>query len=157
MPAAGPVRAGPRRQAGFTLIELMVVLVVAGVLLSLVSLSGSGSAERALRFEAERVAQLLALAREEAQVLGTPIRFQIDAERYRFLVRQDRQWRLSTDPDLRERFWEQPTRVRIDRADGRAEIEFGRDAVDIPFALRLSRDSTSVTIAANGLGAFAVQ
>lgn len=144
-------------QRGFTLIELMVVLVVAGVLLSLVSLSGGGNAERALRFEAERVAQLLSLAREEAQVLGTPIRCQIDAERYRFIVRQDREWRLSSDPDLRERRWEQPTRVRIERADGRAEIEFGRDAVDIPFALRLSRDAVTVTIAANGLGAFAVE
>ena len=152
------MRAGrPRRAGGFTLIELMVVLVVAGVLLSLVSLSGGGNAERALRYEAERVAQLLALAREEAQVLGTPIRFEANSERYRFLVRQDRQWRLIDDQDLRERQWEQPTRVRIERADGRAEIEFGRDAVDIPFTLRLSRETSAVAIAANGLGAFAVQ
>ena len=148
---------GARRAGGFTLIELMVVLVVAGVLLSLVSLSGGGNAERALRYEAERVAQLLALAREEAQVLGTPIRFEANSDRYRFLVRQDRQWRLADDADLRERRWEQPTQVRIERPDGRAEIEFGRDAVDIPFRLRLLRETSAVAIAANGLGAFAVE
>lgn len=147
----------PDRQRGFTLIELLVVVVVAGVILSMVSLSGGGNAERALRYEAERVAQLMALAREEAQVLGAPIRFEADAHRYRFLIRQNREWRPSPDPDLRERLWEQPTQVRLQRADGRNEIEFGRDSVDIPFTLRLARETAAVTIAANGLGAFAVE
>ena len=50
-----------------------------------------------------------------------------------------------------------PGAVRIERADGRPEIEFGRDAVDIPFALRLARETATVTIAANGLGAFVVE
>lgn len=145
------------RQRGFTLIELLVVVVVAGVILSMVSLTGGGNAERALRYEAERVAALMSLAREEAQVLGTPIRFEADAQRYRFLVRQDREWRPSPDPDLRERLWEQPTRVRLERADGRTEIEFGRDSVDIPFVLRLARDHSAAAIAANGLGAFVVE
>ena len=145
------------RQRGFTLIELLVVVVVAGVILSMVSLTGGGNAERALRYEAERVAALMSLAREEAQVLGTPIRFEADAQRYRFLVRQDREWRPSPDPDLRERLWEQPTRVRLERADGRTEIEFGRDSVDIPFVLRLVRDHSAAAIAANGLGAFVVE
>jgi general secretion pathway protein H len=154
------MRASRGRRAaarGFTLIELLVTIVVAGVILSMLSLGGTGAAERALRFEAERVAQLLSLAREEAQVLGAPIRFEVDSARYRFVIRQDREWRPITDPDLRERAWERPTRVRIERADGRPLVEFGRDAVDIPFVLRLSRDADTVTIAANGLGAFELQ
>lgn len=151
------MRAARPGQGGFTLIELLVAVVVAGVILSMVSLSGAGNAERALRFEAERLAQLLSLAREEAQVQGVAIRFEADAQRYRFLAHQDRQWRPVDDPDLRERLWEQPTRVRVERADGRTEVEFGRDAVDIPFVVRLAREAAVVSVAANGLGAFAVQ
>lgn len=102
------MRHGRGRRAaarGFTLIELLVTIVVAGVILSMLSLGGTGAAERALRFEAERFAQLLSLGREEAQVLCAPIRFEVDSARYRFLIRQDLEWRLIPDPDLRERAW----------------------------------------------------
>ena len=145
------------RESGFTLLELLVAMVIAGVLIGIVSLS-IGGFDRSLRFEAERLAQLLVLAREEAQVRGAPIRFQADDERYGFFVWRERRWQpLLDDRDLRERSWEQPTRLRVERADGRREVEFGRDQIDTPFVLRLNRGESSAAILATGLGVFEVR
>ena len=141
---------------GFTLLELLVAIVVAGVMVGIVSLS-IGGFDRSLRFEAERLGQLLALAREEAQLRGAPIRFEADDESYRFSIRRERRWRpLDDDRDLRERRWERPTELGIERADGRRVVEFGVDQVEAPFVLRLRRNGQEVAIAADGLGSFEV-
>ncbi|MFT4101075.1 MAG: GspH/FimT family pseudopilin [Burkholderiaceae bacterium] len=148
----------PGRVRGFTLIELMVVLVVIGVALAMVSVNGLPGSREGLRFETERLAQLLVLAREEAQVRGAPIRLDIDDRRYRFLVLRNREWQpLLDDAMLRERLWEASTRVGLNRVDGRPTIEFGREAVDSPFVLSLARDTAQHAILANGLGTFEVQ
>ncbi len=150
-------RVGPRAR-GFTLIELLVVMVIAGIALTMVTVNGLPGSQRGLRFEAERLAQLLWLAREEAQVRGTPLRLQADDAGYRFLVLRERQWRpLLDDPDLRARAWDEPTRVVVRRPDGQRVVEFGRDAVDPPFTLQLARESASVAILANGIGLFEVR
>jgi len=153
----GPALGARLRQTGFTLLELLVAMVIAGVLIGIASLS-IGGFDRGLHFEAERLAQLLVLAREEAQVRGAPIRFEADDERYGFFVWRERRWQpLLDDRDLRERSWDEPTRLSVERADGRREIEFGRDQVDTPFVLHLTRRDLHAAIAANGLGAFEVR
>lgn len=151
---ASPAAAGQR---GFTLIELLVALMVAAVIVAMVTLSGAPNPERALRFDAERLAQLLSLAREEAQVRGAPIRFESDDTGFRFLVFRGRQWRpITDDGDLRARPWEVETRLVVERADGRRTLDFGRDLVEPPYRVRMLRQGATVTIVANGLGAFEV-
>ena len=146
-----------RRVAGFTLIELMVAILIAGILMTVVGLSVRGS-DRSLQFEADRVGQLLALAREEALVRGARIRFEADAGGYRFIIRRSGRWvPILDDRDLRAREWAGPTNVSLQRADGRQVIEFGRDAVDSPFVLVLGRDGREHRILANGLGHFEVR
>ena len=146
------------RSTGFTLIEIMVVLVIGSIMAAVVAFSAVPSPGRALRFEADRLTQLLALAREEAQVRGRSIRFEASTESYRFLALLDRQWQpIPNEPDLRERAWDQPTTLKLERRDGREFIEFGRDSVDAPFVMRLERDGAKVAIAANGLGSFVVE
>ena len=147
-----------RQQRGFTLIEILVVLVVIGIAMAMVAINGMPGARDGLRFETERLAQLLSLAREEAQVRGAPIRLEADETRYRFAILRDRQWQpLLDDADLRERIWQAPTVVRVERPDGRRVVEFGRDSVDVPFSVRLQREGATVAILANGLGTFEVQ
>lgn len=149
----------PRRlHRGFTLIELLVVMTVIGIALAMVTITGLPGAREGLRFETERLAQLLSLAREEAQVRGAPIRLEADERRYRFAILRNNQWQpVLDDQDLRERPWDAPTQVRVLRPDGRRDIEFGRDAVDVPFRIALFREGAESAIEANGLGAFEVR
>lgn len=145
------------RDSGFTLIELLVAVLVAGVIAGIVSLSVGGF-DRSLHFEAQRLAQLLILAREEAQLRGAPIRLEADEDAYGFAIWRERRWQpLADDRDLRRRAWEQPTRLVVERSDGQRTVEFGRDHVDTPFVLRLRRAGADATIAANGLGGFEVR
>jgi general secretion pathway protein H len=119
------------RTAGFTLIELMVVLMVIGVVAGMVTMSAAPSPQRELRADADRLAQLLSLAREEAQVRGAPIRFEADGSGFRFVVFRDREWRpITDDRDLRPRPWASETRVAVDRPDGRRVLEFAFEVVD---------------------------
>jgi general secretion pathway protein H len=157
-------RAARRRQArgglrarGFTLIELLVAMIIAAVIVSMVAISGSPSAARGLETDADRLAQLLALAREEAQIRGAPIRFESDGNIYRFVIFKDSEWRvIDDDTYLRPRRWDVQTDIQVRRADGARYLEFGRDLVEAPYVVRLLRDDMIAEIAANGLGSFEV-
>lgn len=162
-----PAARSPR---GFTLIEMMVVLVIIGVAAAMISITGMPGSREGLRYEAERLSHLLLLAREEAQIRGARIRLEIDDVRYRFWIRQQGEWRpILDDGDLRERRWDAPTRVGVQRpgqlaeqtrdraAEGLNAIEFGRASVDSPFTIALTRGGDSIHILGNGLGAFEVQ
>lgn len=149
---------GDRRARGFTLIEMMVVVLIIGIAMAMVSINGLPGSREGLRFETERVSHLLLLAREEAQIRGAAIRFDVDDSRYRFLILKQGEWLpILDDPDLRERRWSSPTRVSIARIDGRSTIEFGRAMVDSPFTISLLRDNVTLQVFGNGLGAFEVR
>jgi general secretion pathway protein H len=60
---------------GFTLIEMLVVLVVMGILIGLVTVNALPDDRGLLRVEAERLAQLLTLAAEESRLTGKSIRW----------------------------------------------------------------------------------
>ena len=149
--------AGSRRSAGFTLIELLVALIIAAVIVSMVAISGTTNPARELETDADRLAQLLALAREEAQVRGAPIRFETDGIDYQFVVYRDSEWRvIDDDTYLRPRRWDEQTDVLVRRADGARFLEFGRDLVEAPYVVRLIRGDLVAEISANGLGTFEV-
>ena len=150
-------------QRGFTLLELLVVLVIVGIMLGFVTLNAMPSQRQALQNEAQRIALLLQLARDEAIVRNRPVAFEVDQYRYRFWIRNENNvWQLIEKDDmLREReFKRAPVNLAIDPPmmdqNNMLRIVFGREPVDKPFVLSLSLGESSVAISADGIGNFTV-
>ena len=90
-----------RAVCGFTLVEMLVVLMIMGIFLGLVSVNIAPSERDVLRVEAERLAQVLDLAAEEARTTGKSIAWTAEDSGYRFWRRgSDSQWSEIRDSDL---------------------------------------------------------
>jgi general secretion pathway protein H len=163
-----------KRAQGFTLIEVLVVLLVVGIAMAGIGLATGGFRQRDLEFEADRLAQLFSMAREEAQVRGRPIRLVADEKGYKFEALQDNEWApIRGDDILRERAWDSLTDIKIVTPDrpnaSRASdpgnvfreptksIQFGREQLDLPFTMSLVRDVSTVVITGDGMGRFKVE
>ena len=153
----------PKRAAGFTLVEVMVVMVIIGITLGLVSLNAMPSQRQNLEGEAKRIALLLQLARDEAIVRNRPVAFEADSQGYRFLVRNEAQWdQITRDDLLRGRpFKSSPVVLVLDPASAGSSnplrITFGREPVDKAFILTLASGDDAVAIRADGVGHFTVE
>ncbi|MCG2585857.1 GspH/FimT family pseudopilin [Massilia sp. TS11] len=151
----------PARLAGFTLVELLVVMVILGATLGMVSYRITASAKQALHNEAQRIALLLQTARDEAIVRNRQIAFEAGSEGYAFGVRKEDGWEtLQRDELLHPRqFQHRPLVLTLDPPSPRGEVRivFGREPVDKPFRLRLADGEDSVLLRADGIGHFEVQ
>ena len=150
-------------QRGFTLLELLVVMVIAGITLGLVSLNALPSERQVLEQEAQRISLLLQLARDEAILRNVPVAFEADGERYRFLIRNASVWEPVTRDDmLRERdFKRAPMALSISPAlpgpPMPLRLVFGREPVDKPFLMTMVYGDASVSIRADGIGHYVVE
>ena len=158
-----PATRALRKVSGFTLVELLVVMVIVGVTLGLASLNAIPSPRQDLQNEAQRIALLLQLARDEAIVRNRLVAFEANPERYRFIVRNETSWDPVTQDDLlRERtFKNAPLQLLLEPSPTGGtnvlRITFGREPVDKPFVLTLAKGADSVAIRADGVGHFTVE
>ena len=138
-------------------------MVIVGITLGAVSFNAMPSERQVLQNDAQRIALLLQLARDEAIVRNRPIAFEAEADRYRFFQFEEKKWQvLKQDDLLREReFKHSPVLFTLSPPSaGHAvplRIIFGREPVGIPFVLTLLAGEVQVSIRADGIGHFVVE
>lgn len=125
-----------RRCAGFTLLELMIVIVLIGVLLGLVSFASGLNPARQARQEAGAVAQVIQQLRDRAVLEEREYGLRLSVEGYRVMRHEIRGW----EPVAGLHRWPANVRARL-KQDGYSLI-LGADEGP-PQLLMLSSDETS--------------
>jgi general secretion pathway protein H len=134
------------RARGFTLLEILVVIVIVGVIISVATISvGVLGRDREMQDQAERVWAVLQQAKEECELQGFDVGLRVGTASYDFLrfdARQQRWLPISNDdlmsarslpPGLRMRLWLEGREVILaERPDtqGQSESEEEADAPD---------------------------
>jgi len=88
--------------AGFTLLEILVVVVIIGVVASTLVMSVGGMRLDRGKDEARRFAALVRLAGQEAMLRSRELAVELFADGYRFLVYDQQQWQPLDDEGLAE-------------------------------------------------------
>lgn len=152
-------RQNPQHAAGFTLIEILVVLVIIGIIVTLAAVRFGGNDVDTLQREAERLSLLLETARDEAIASGASLGFSPAAHNYRF-VKQDAtaHWLALEDNEvLRPRplpevvSLENP-RVNLQPLASDGYIVFAPSGVNAPFTLTLRAGDATRQLSADALG-----
>ena len=157
---ASMITAGALRGSrGFTLIEMLVVLLIMGLFVGLVSIIARPDDRALLRVEAERLAQLLELAAAESRLTGKSIAWTADAPGYRFWrFREDAGWTQIRDSDsLRARSLPQGVtisglRVENMRPQGAMRLEFTPYGPTFSFNVEMSLGAERYAVAASPIG-----
>ena len=100
----GGARLTKKRAAGFTLLELMAVILIIGIIVSFASLSIGQNTSRIVQEEVERLHGLIQLAGEEAVLQRRELALEFDRDSYQFLEMGSEGWQpIEEDKMLRKR------------------------------------------------------
>lgn len=123
------------------MIELMVVLVIVGVLISFVGLSvGGDNRGEQLQREAQRIAALLKMASEEAVMRSEEFAIRFNDSEYEFMILRDGQWLPVADD----------TQLRLRRLPVGIEMELELDDNLPPGLLQEDADLPQVFLLSSG-------
>jgi general secretion pathway protein H len=144
---------------GFTLLEMLVVLVVASIMLSVATLSLMPSAQSVLRDESKRLAFLMENGAMASQAGGQPLAWSGTGNSYRFWLRtKEGEWvRIERDNLLHPRNLPDTVRIGAVSFNGRS-IEPGSLVVLSPelsakeFRVSLLSSDLISDVVGNGLG-----
>ena len=148
---------GPSR--GFTLIEMLVVLMIMGLFVGLVSTITRPDDRAVLRLETERLSQLLDFAATEARLTGKSIAWTADESGYRFWrAGDDAGWSEIRDSELlRARTLPQGMavsgfRVENMRPQGAMRLEFAPQGSSLAFTIGLSLGAEHYAVTGSPVG-----
>jgi len=136
------------RQRGFTLLELLVVVVIVAILFTYTTLAiRSDSPEDVIKKEAQRMERLVQLALEEAILRGEEYGVEIFIDGYRFLRFTENQWQpINGDKVLRQRELPLEMEMEVRLEDTEITIDPSSDAMseqklDLNIGAELGSDS----------------
>lgn len=132
-----------RQQSGFTLIEMMVVLVIMAIIMSSVVLSiNTDKIEEHMEIEMRRIHALLNLAREEAILQGQEMSLAVRDNKYQFEMLGEKGWEPIVDAKVfREREVVAGTELSLIVDD--IEVSLGKSGLDLgEFQAELSENKT---------------
>jgi general secretion pathway protein H len=153
MVAHRPVKSPVRVSTGFTMIEVLVVILIIGIIINfaVISLDVHNPTDE-LRTEARRLTSLIELAAEEATLRSELIGVKIDKHGYDFLTLQDKSWEPIEDTVFRSRtladdmhlelLSERPAHEDAEDASKQPGIVLLMSGEMTPFELKVSSDLT---------------
>lgn len=150
---------------GFTLLEILVVVIIIGVLAAAVVLAVDGGSARQLDREAQRFRALLGQACEQAELGGRDVGVLMRDDGYGFATLADGYWKPQAESgELRLRRWIGGLRSRLTR-DGRPLASIDADSREplpqmicyssgelSPFVLNLALGDHEIRIEGRGDG-----
>lgn len=149
-----------QRTKGFTLLELLIVLVILGITISFTVLSfGLKNPQDDIREQGLRLAALMQLASEESILLGQELALEFADEGYSFLnLKKDRWQEIENDQVFRRRRLPEHMSVELSVEGGEfnnsndlnQRIYFFSSGEASPFTLRLRSKDTEYSFLLNG-------
>lgn len=138
------------RRAGFTLVELLVVVTILGLASAAVVLALPDT-RPTLTAEAERFAARVLRAREEAVLTNHAVEVEVDAAGYAFRKRTRGEWRPLEDGPFERTAWEDGTRPVIEPAED-VSVAFDTIGYAPPTTLALTRGDRSARVEIDAAG-----
>lgn len=150
------VRPAPNR--GFTLIEILVVLLLVGIVLGMVVVQLMPDDRSQLREESEQLALLLENAGLEARSSGVSLAWLPDKDGYRFWRRnKEGNWKAVDNGPFRFRAWRNQTHITAITIDGEP-LQFGErmmlsaSSFPLPFEIRLEHGTAHAIVKGSSTG-----
>lgn len=165
-PASNRTRSFPVHSRGFTLLEILVVVVIVGILVSVATVAvGVLGRDREVEEQARRLWAVMTQGREEAELQGRDIGLFIEDSGYEFMMFDPKQagWvaveddglltRRELPPGLRMRLWlearevvlKSPRRPTLEEQKKRLpQIIMVASGEIVPFELEIAREGSDV-------------
>jgi general secretion pathway protein H len=151
------------KNKGFTLIEILVVVVIVAVLMSAVTLSFPPTGDKLLKEQAERFSALVGLAQDEAILQSRELALEVNNTGYVFYRNVDNSWSVFADAPFAKREFpaDISSKIYIDgiaidleeREELNPQVLILSSGEMTPFSYKLSyKNKSEITLKINAVG-----